>query len=64
MLVGKYCGFETPDDVSSPTNQMKIKFTTDSRNNGHGFSANFAASKYHLYGRSIMVDLYGGFLMV
>ncbi|RWS10861.1 tolloid-like protein 1 [Dinothrombium tinctorium] len=40
-LLGKFCGYKIPDDIRSTTNQMLVKFVSDSSVQKAGFSATF-----------------------
>ncbi|CAN8020366.1 unnamed protein product [Ixodes persulcatus] len=40
-LLGKFCGYRTPDDQRSSSNKMLVKFVSDSSVNKPGFSATF-----------------------
>ncbi|XP_057177472.1 bone morphogenetic protein 1b isoform X1 [Triplophysa rosa] len=40
-LLGRFCGYEKPDDIKSSSNQLWIKFVSDGSVNKAGFSANF-----------------------
>ncbi|KAH6946363.1 hypothetical protein HPB50_013073 [Hyalomma asiaticum] len=40
-LLGKFCGYRTPDDLRSTTNRMLVKFVSDGSVNKAGFSATF-----------------------
>ncbi|XP_075542431.1 tolloid-like protein 1 tolkin [Dermacentor variabilis] len=41
QLLGKFCGYRTPDDLRSTTNRMLVKFVSDGSVNKAGFSATF-----------------------
>ncbi|XP_069771614.1 bone morphogenetic protein 1a [Narcine bancroftii] len=40
-LIGRYCGYDKPDDVKSSSNKLWMKFVSDGSINKAGFSANF-----------------------
>ncbi|XP_056099916.1 bone morphogenetic protein 1b isoform X4 [Rhinichthys klamathensis goyatoka] len=40
-LLGRFCGYEKPDDVKSSSNQLWMKFVSDGSVNKAGFAANF-----------------------
>ncbi|XP_077507273.1 protein tolkin-like isoform X3 [Amblyomma americanum] len=40
-LLGKFCGYRTPEDLRSTTNRMLVKFVSDGSVNKAGFSATF-----------------------
>uniref|UniRef100_A0A8C1CLA0 Metalloendopeptidase n=1 Tax=Cyprinus carpio carpio TaxID=630221 RepID=A0A8C1CLA0_CYPCA len=40
-LLGRFCGYEKPDDIKSSSNQLWMKFVSDSSVNKAGFAANF-----------------------
>ncbi|KAM8933535.1 tumor necrosis factor-inducible gene 6 protein [Pelodytes ibericus] len=42
-LVGRYCGFELPDDIVSTGNVMTLKFMTDGSIAGTGFQIRYSA---------------------
>ncbi|XP_061421245.1 bone morphogenetic protein 1-like [Lethenteron reissneri] len=41
QLIGRYCGYEKPDDIKSSSNKLWMKFVSDSSVNKAGFAANF-----------------------
>ncbi|XP_059819218.1 bone morphogenetic protein 1-like [Hypanus sabinus] len=40
-LIGRYCGYDKPDDIKSSSNKLWMKFVSDGSINKAGFSANF-----------------------
>uniref|UniRef100_A0A672L2L1 Metalloendopeptidase n=1 Tax=Sinocyclocheilus grahami TaxID=75366 RepID=A0A672L2L1_SINGR len=40
-LLGRFCGYEKPDNIKSSSNQLWMKFVSDGSVNKAGFSANF-----------------------
>lgn len=40
-LLGRFCGYDKPDDVKSSSNQLWLKFVSDGSVNKAGFAANF-----------------------
>uniref|UniRef100_A0A8C1IE97 Metalloendopeptidase n=1 Tax=Cyprinus carpio TaxID=7962 RepID=A0A8C1IE97_CYPCA len=40
-LLGRFCGYEKPDDIKSSSNQLWMKFVSDGSVNKAGFAANF-----------------------
>uniref|UniRef100_A0A6I8N3E4 Metalloendopeptidase n=1 Tax=Ornithorhynchus anatinus TaxID=9258 RepID=A0A6I8N3E4_ORNAN len=40
-LIGRFCGYEKPDDIKSSSNKMWMKFVSDGSINKAGFAANF-----------------------
>ena len=40
-LIGTYCGYKMPEDIKSTTNQLYVKFVSDSRLELAGFAATF-----------------------
>ncbi|XP_029024761.1 bone morphogenetic protein 1-like isoform X5 [Betta splendens] len=40
-LLGRFCGYDKPDDVRSGSNQLWLKFASDGTVNKAGFAANF-----------------------
>lgn len=40
-LLGRFCGYDKPDDIKSGSNQLWLKFVSDGSVNKAGFSANF-----------------------
>ncbi|NP_001084377.1 tolloid-like protein 2 precursor [Xenopus laevis] len=40
-LIGRFCGYEKPEDIKSTSNKLWIKFASDGSINKAGFSANF-----------------------
>lgn len=40
-LLGRFCGYEKPDDVNSSSNQLWLTFVSDGSVNKAGFAANF-----------------------
>ncbi|XP_059213752.1 bone morphogenetic protein 1-like isoform X2 [Centropristis striata] len=40
-LLGRFCGYDKPDDIKSTSNQLWLKFVSDGSVNKAGFSANF-----------------------
>ncbi|KAE8590953.1 hypothetical protein XENTR_v10018256 [Xenopus tropicalis] len=40
-LIGRFCGYEKPEDIKSTSNKLWIKFVSDGSINKAGFSANF-----------------------
>ncbi|XP_022059555.2 bone morphogenetic protein 1-like isoform X1 [Acanthochromis polyacanthus] len=40
-LLGRFCGYDKPDDIKSSSNQLWLKFASDGSVNKAGFSANF-----------------------
>lgn len=40
-LLGRFCGFDKPNDIKSSSNQLWLKFTSDGSVNKAGFAANF-----------------------
>ncbi|CAN9504895.1 unnamed protein product [Ophioblennius macclurei] len=40
-LLGRFCGYEKPDDIKSSSNRLWLKFVSDSSVNKAGFAANF-----------------------
>jgi len=40
-LLGRFCGYEKPDDVKSSFNKLWMKFVSDGSVNKAGFAANF-----------------------
>lgn len=40
-LLGRYCGYDKPDDIKSSSNQLWMKFVSDGSVNKAGFAANF-----------------------
>uniref|UniRef100_A0A8C0Y441 Metalloendopeptidase n=1 Tax=Cyprinus carpio carpio TaxID=630221 RepID=A0A8C0Y441_CYPCA len=40
-LLGRFCGYDKPDDIKSSSNQLWMKFVSDGSVNKAGFAANF-----------------------
>lgn len=40
-LLGRFCGYDKPDDIKSSSNQLWLKFVSDGSVNKAGFAANF-----------------------
>lgn len=40
-LIGRFCGSQNPQDISSSSNQLWMKFASDGSVNRGGFSASF-----------------------
>lgn len=40
-LLGRFCGYDKPDDIKSTSNQLWLKFASDGSVNKAGFAANF-----------------------
>lgn len=40
-LLGRFCGYDKPDDIKSGSNQLWLKFVSDGSVNKAGFAANF-----------------------
>lgn len=40
-LVGRFCGYDKPEDVTSTSNTLWMKFVSDGTVNKAGFAANF-----------------------
>ncbi|KAF7665356.1 hypothetical protein LDENG_00145120 [Lucifuga dentata] len=40
-LLGRFCGYDKPDDINSSSNQLWLKFASDGSVNKAGFAANF-----------------------
>ncbi|CAL1569474.1 unnamed protein product [Knipowitschia caucasica] len=40
-LIGRFCGYEKPEDIKSSSNKLWLKFVSDASVNKAGFSANF-----------------------
>ncbi|XP_028830120.1 bone morphogenetic protein 1b isoform X2 [Denticeps clupeoides] len=40
-LLGRFCGYDKPDDIKTSSNQLWIKFVSDGSVNKAGFAANF-----------------------
>ncbi|KAK2888337.1 bone morphogenetic protein 1-like isoform X1 [Channa argus] len=40
-LLGRFCGYDKPDDIKSSSNQLWLKFASDGSVNKAGFAANF-----------------------
>ncbi|KAJ7305195.1 hypothetical protein JRQ81_011103 [Phrynocephalus forsythii] len=40
-LIGRYCGYEKPDDIKSTSNKLWMKFVSDGSINKAGFAVNF-----------------------
>ncbi|MEE6514872.1 hypothetical protein FKM82_023266 [Ascaphus truei] len=40
-LIGRFCGYDKPDDIKSSSNQLWIKFVSDGSINKAGFSLNY-----------------------
>uniref|UniRef100_A0A8D0G7N5 Metalloendopeptidase n=1 Tax=Sphenodon punctatus TaxID=8508 RepID=A0A8D0G7N5_SPHPU len=40
-LIGRYCGYDKPDDIKSTSNKLWMKFVSDGSINKAGFTANF-----------------------
>lgn len=40
-LVGRFCGYDKPDDIKTSSNQLWMKFVSDGSVNKAGFAANF-----------------------
>ncbi|XP_067400598.1 bone morphogenetic protein 1 isoform X4 [Emydura macquarii macquarii] len=40
-LIGRYCGYDKPDDIKSTSNKLWIKFVSDGSINKAGFAVNF-----------------------
>uniref|UniRef100_A0A8C9DGP2 Metalloendopeptidase n=1 Tax=Prolemur simus TaxID=1328070 RepID=A0A8C9DGP2_PROSS len=54
-LIGRYCGYEKPDDIKSTSSRLWLKFVSDGSINKAGFAVNFfkgAASPTHPGGQS------------
>ncbi|XP_072431088.1 cubilin [Chiloscyllium punctatum] len=45
-LIGKYCGFKLPPDLSSTASTMTVQFISDSTTNGKGFLLEWFAVQY------------------
>lgn len=56
-LLGRFCGYEKPDDVNGSSNQLWLKFVSDESVNKAGFAANFFKGQN---GHSRTCDLDGG----
>jgi hypothetical protein len=40
-LLGRFCGYDKPDDIKTSSNQLWMKFVSDGSVNKAGFAANF-----------------------
>lgn len=40
-LLGRFCGYDKPDDIKSSSNRLWLKFVSDGSVNKAGFAANF-----------------------
>lgn len=40
-LIGRYCGYDKPDDIKSTSNKLWMKFVSDGSINKAGFAVNF-----------------------
>ena len=40
-LIGRYCGYEKPDDIKSTSSRLWLKFVSDGSINKAGFAVNF-----------------------
>ena len=40
-LLGRFCGYDKPDDIKSSSKQLWLKFVSDGSVNKAGFAANF-----------------------
>lgn len=40
-LLGRFCGYDKPDDIKSSSNQLWLQFVSDGSVNKAGFAANF-----------------------
>lgn len=40
-LIGHFCGYDKPDDITSTSNILWMKFVSDATVNKAGFAANF-----------------------
>uniref|UniRef100_A0A8D0CLR5 Metalloendopeptidase n=1 Tax=Scleropages formosus TaxID=113540 RepID=A0A8D0CLR5_SCLFO len=40
-LIGRFCGYDKPDDIKTSSNQLYMKFVSDGSVNKAGFAANF-----------------------
>lgn len=40
-LIGRYCGYDKPDDIKSTSNRLWMKFVSDGSINKAGFAVNF-----------------------
>lgn len=40
-LIGRYCGYEKPDDTKSTSSRLWLKFVSDGSINKAGFAVNF-----------------------
>lgn len=45
-LLGRFCGYDKPDDIKSSSNQLWMKFVSDGSVNKAGFAANFFKGVY------------------
>ncbi|NXW91663.1 BMP1 protein, partial [Alopecoenas beccarii] len=44
-LIGRYCGYDKPDDIKSTSNKLWMKFVSDGSINKAGFAVNFFKDK-------------------
>lgn len=50
FLIGRFCGYDKPEDIRSTSNTLWMKFVSDGTVNKAGFAANFFKGKYtHRY---------------
>ena len=54
-LLGRFCGYDKPDDIKTSSNQLWMKFVSDGSVNKAGFAANFFKGQ-----RSQVVNLFRG----
>lgn len=49
-LIGRYCGYDKPDDIKSTSNKLWMKFVSDGSINKAGFAVNFfKGTAFHMY---------------
>jgi hypothetical protein len=54
--LGSFCGYKMPEDIKSTSNQLWIKFVSDSSVQKAGFAASFMKGYYNLKKTSIVFD--------
>lgn len=48
-LLGRFCGYDKPDDIKSSSNQLWMKFVSDGSVNKAGFAANFFKGEVYIF---------------